>query len=78
MKETRNISRTFAMVPGLVVGVLWVVAALGVLWVASRGAAHDESGWVLGFGLVGTLLLAAGGAALIGTWWHNTRVNRRH
>lgn len=67
------------MAPGLLIGALWVATALGILWVASKGAAHDESGWLLGFGLVGTLLLAAGVAALFGTWWHHARVKRdRH
>lgn len=78
MRETTNISRTFALVPGLVIGAVWVVLAGLALWMSARGYAHDRSGWGLGWGLVGTLLMGAGLAALIGSWWHNSRVNPHH
>jgi hypothetical protein len=38
----------------------------------------DRSDWGLGWGIVGFFLLAAALSALVGTWWHNFRVTRRH
>lgn len=79
MKETRDFPRLAAIVPGLLVGVLWLAMAAAAISTSARGYAHDRSGWGLGWGIVGFFLLAAGLAALVGTWWHNFRVNRpRH
>jgi hypothetical protein len=38
---------------------------------------NDRGDWALAWGLVGVLLLAAGLAAMIGTWYHQTRVAAR-
>jgi hypothetical protein len=79
MQETRDIPRLAAIVPGFVIGVLWLAMAATALWSSARGYANDRSGWGLGWGLVGVLLLGAALAALVGTWWHNFRVRRpRH
>lgn len=79
MKETRDFPRLVAIVPGLVIGVLWLAMAAAAISTSARGYAHDRSGWGLGWGIVGFFLLAAGLAALVGTLWHNFRVNRaRH
>lgn len=63
---------------GIVVGVLWLLMAAATLWSAIRGAANGREDWALAWGLVGGLLLVAGLAAIIGTWWHETRVRARH
>lgn len=78
MKETRNISRLAATVPGFIVGLVWLAMAAAAIWTSARGYAFDRSGWGLGWGIVGFFLLAAALAALVGTWWHNFRVHRRH
>lgn len=63
---------------GIVVGVLWLVMAGTSIWSALRGAANDRGDWALAWGLVGGLLLVAGLAAILGSWWHETRVHRDH
>jgi len=61
---------------GIVVGVLWLIMAGTSIWSAMRGAANHREDWALAWGLVGGLLLIAGLAAIIGSWWHETRVRR--
>lgn len=74
MKETKPTPKAVAMVPGLVIGVLWLAMAAAAITSSLQGYANQRSDWGLGWGLVGFFLLAAGIAALIGTWWHNARV----
>jgi hypothetical protein len=76
MKETRSISRMAAMVPGFLIGLLWLGMAGAVISTAARGYANGRSGWGLGWGLVGFFLLAAALSALVGTWWHNFKVRK--
>jgi sterol desaturase/sphingolipid hydroxylase (fatty acid hydroxylase superfamily) len=78
MKETRSIPTLAGAVPGIIIGVLWIAMAASALWSSAQGYANDRSGWGLGWGLVGTFLLAAGIAALVGTWWHHSRVKKDH
>ena len=63
---------------GIVVGVLWLLMAGTSIWSAMRGAANDREDWALAWGLVGGLLLVAGLAAIVGSWWHENRVRRDH
>jgi tryptophan-rich sensory protein len=77
MQETRPFPRLLAIVPGFVIGILWIALAAAALYSAARGYAHDRSDWGLGWGIVGVFLLAGGIAALVGTWWHNFRVVSR-
>lgn len=67
-----------ALAAGFGIGLLWVVFAVAVLISAIRAYANDRSDWFNVWGLVGVLLLAAGIAAMVGTWWHQTRVVRDH
>ena len=69
---------TGALAAGFGIGILWVIMAITSLWSAARGFANDRSDWGLAWGLVGILLLAAGSAAMIGTWWHQTRNTEDH
>ena len=71
-------ARPKVMGTGLVVGVLWLLMAGTSIWSALRGAANDRGDWALAWGLVGGLLLVAGLAAIVGTWWHENRVRRDH
>lgn len=61
---------------GFGIGVLWILMAASALWAMFRGARLDRGDWALGWGLVGGLLLLAGAAAIVGTWWHLNRVLR--
>ncbi|MGH7475197.1 MAG: hypothetical protein ACRELD_02815 [Longimicrobiales bacterium] len=66
-----------AWVAGIGVGLVWIAMAAASLYSAARGYANHRYDWGLAWGLVGVLLLAAGIAALVGTWWHRTRVLSR-
>ena len=71
-------ARPKVMGTGIVVGALWLLMAGTSIWSAMRGAANDRGDWALAWGLVGGLLLVAGLAAIVGTWWHENRVHRDH
>lgn len=76
MKETESLSKAVAWLPGLVIGLLWLAMAFVTLASSIRGYGNARSDWGLGWGLVGFFLLVGGLSALVGTWWHNTRVGR--
>lgn len=78
MRETSPFPRLLAVIPGFIVGALWIAMATAALISSARGYAHQRTDWGLGWGIVGVLLLAAGVAAIAGTWWHNYRVTRHH
>ena len=63
-----------ALAAGFGIGITWILVALFCLYSAMKGAANDRPDFALAWGLVGVLLLGAGGAALVGTWWHQFRV----
>jgi len=69
---------TAALATGFGIGILWVVMAVTSFWSAARGFANDRSDWGIAWGLVGILLLGAGIAAMVGTWWHQTRHDDDH
>lgn len=69
-------SRTAIMIIAAVLGVLWIVLATASLISAFQGLAAERHDWLIGWGLVGVLLLGAGAAALVGTWNHLFRVTR--
>jgi hypothetical protein len=71
---TEGPQNTAALGAGFGVGIFWIVMALTALWSSVRGYANQRDDWGLAWALVGILLLAAGLAAMIGTWWHLTRV----
>jgi hypothetical protein len=56
------------------VGILWWLMAATSLYSSFRGYSNGRFDWGLTWGLIGMLLLAAGTAAMVGTWWHLTRV----
>jgi hypothetical protein len=67
---------TIALGAGFGIGLLLLGLGVASLWSAARGFLNQRHDWGLAFGLVGVLLAAAGVAALVGTWWHQTRVLR--
>lgn len=73
---------TAALGAGFGIGILWIIMAFTSLWSGVRGYMNDRADWGLAWTLVGVLLLAAGSAAMIGTWYHQTRAlgddERRH
>lgn len=63
---------------GLTIGVLWLAMAATTLLSSYQGYQNDRRDWGLAWGLVGMLLLGAGLAAIVGTWWHYRRVLKHH
>ena len=76
MKETKPMPKAVATLPGFIIGLLWLAVALANIWTSYQGYANGRSDWGLGWGLVGFFLLAAALSALVGTWWHNSKVAR--
>jgi len=65
---------TTALAVGFGVGILWLIMAALSLWSSFRGYANERWDWGLIWLIIGLLMLAAGLASMIGTWWHQTRV----
>ena len=62
------------MAVGVIIGVAWIAMAVAALTTAASGVNEGRLDWVVGWGLVGVLLLTAGSISIIGTWWHQFRV----
>ncbi len=58
------------------IGLLWIAMGAWSLASAIEGWQNDRFDWLMGWGLVGGLLLLAGVAAAAGTWNHLYRVLR--
>lgn len=58
------------------IGLLWIAMGAWSLASAIEGWRNDRFDWLMGWGLVGGLLLLAGVAAAAGTWNHLYRVLR--
>ena len=69
---------TVALAAGFGIGILWVVMAITSFWSAARGFLNDRTDWGVTWALVGLLLLAAGIASMVGTWWHQTHDEESH
>lgn len=65
---------TTALATGFGIGILWLLMAGTCAWTAVRGWSNNRPDWGLIWGVVAFLLAAAGTAAMVGTWWHLTRV----
>jgi hypothetical protein len=74
MPDSSGPQNTTALAAGFGIGVLWLLMAASCLWTAFRGYANGRPDWALVWSLVGVLLAAAGIAAMVGTWIHQTRV----
>lgn len=64
-----------ALAAGFIIGVLWLIMAATSIWSAVRGYLNERYDWALLWGMVGLLIGAAGVGAMVGTWWHLTRVH---
>jgi uncharacterized membrane protein len=64
---------TTALGVGFGIGIVWWIMGITSLWSSARGYANERYDWGLAWGLVGLLLLAAGTAAMVGTWRHLSR-----
>lgn len=71
-------SRTTIMGIGAAIGILWIAMAAAALISAAEGARNGRLDWLFGWGLVGVLLLAAGVAAIGGTYIHQYRLKDEH
>ena len=67
-----------ALAFGFGIGVLWLAMAFWCLFNGIKGYANHRTDYGLIWTVVGVLLLGAGGAALIGTWWHQYPLKQRH
>ncbi|MBI4544311.1 MAG: hypothetical protein HY703_03865 [Gemmatimonadetes bacterium] len=76
-RGTAGMRSSVIMAIGGAIGALWVAMAASALWSSFRGFQNQRLDWGLGWGLVGVLLLAAGVAAVVGTWWHVYRIGQR-
>jgi hypothetical protein len=66
-----------ALAAGFGIGVLWIAMAIWCFAAAIKGFNDGRNDYGLVWSIVGTLLAGAGGAALVGTWWHNFALPRR-
>ena len=62
-----------ALLAGFGIGLSWIAMALFVLVHAARGFSDQRPDYGVAWAASGLLLLAAGVASLIGTWWHLLR-----
>lgn len=76
--KSNGITRTLAYAFGFGLGTAWIAIAIYVLVSAANGFRNDRLDWGVGWGIVGLFLLAAGTCAIVGTWWHQNRVLKRH
>lgn len=67
----------FALAAGFGIGVTWIALALWCVLAAVKGFNDSRSDYGAVWAIVGVLLLGAGLAALVGTWWHQFALPRR-
>lgn len=67
-----------ALAAGFGIGVTWIGLALWCFMAALKGFGDSRSDYGVVWSIVALLLLGAGLAALVGTWWHQFALPRRH
>jgi len=67
-----------ALAAGFGIGVLWIAMALWCLFSAMNGFSNHRPDYGAAWTLVGVLLLGAGAASIVGTWWHVLRTPPVH
>jgi hypothetical protein len=72
-----NKANPLALAVGFGIGVLWIAMAFWAFASSIKGFNDARSDYGLVWSVVGVLLLAAGGSALVGTWWHQFALPRR-
>jgi hypothetical protein len=73
MSHNGDHANKLAVLVGSGIGIVWIAMALFAISKSIAGLNDRRPDFGLAWGLVGVLLLAAGGSALVGTWWHNLR-----
>lgn len=73
-----NEPNKLALAAGFGIGVLWILTALWCLISGFKGFSHSREDYGLVWTLVGVLLLGAGSAAIVGTYWHQFVLKRRY
>ena len=72
-----NKANPLALAAGFGIGVIWIAIAVWCLAAAFKGFGDARNDYGLVWSIVGVLLLGAGTAALVGTWWHQFALPRR-
>jgi hypothetical protein len=67
-----------ALAAGFGIGLAWLATALFCLTMGIKGYGNHRTDYGLVWSVIGVLLLGAGVAALIGTWWHQFPLKRGH
>ena len=67
-----------ALAAGFGIGVMWIVMALWCLKSAVDGFSDSREDYGLVWAIVGALLLGAGIAAVVATYWHQFVLKRRY
>jgi hypothetical protein len=75
-RSLTDMRKSAVMAIGGGIGLLWIAMAVVSLLSAIEGLRNARFDWLMGWGLVGGLLLLAGVAAVAGTWNHLYRVVR--
>lgn len=66
-----------ALGAGFGIGVVWIAMGVWCLISGITGYSNHRTDYGLIWTVVGVLLLGAGSAALVGTWWHQFVLKRR-
>ncbi|MGQ0813798.1 MAG: hypothetical protein ACT4O1_04975 [Gemmatimonadota bacterium] len=78
MATNGNEPNKLALAAGFGIGAAWTAMALWCIAAGIEGFRAGRSDYGLIWTVVGVLLLGAGGAAAIGTWWHQFVLKRRY
>ena len=73
-----NSPNRLALAVGFGIGGIWLAMGLWCVVNGINGYANDRTDYGFIWTLVGVLLLGGGLAALIGTWWHQFPLKRKH
>ena len=71
-----NAPNKLALAAGFGIGITWVALAIWCLVHGIKGYSNARTDYGLIWTVTGVLLLGAGMAALIGTWWHQFPLKR--
>lgn len=72
-----NEPNKLALAAGFGIGVMWILMALWCLKSGITGFSDGREDYGLVWTVTGVLLFGAGGAAIVGTYWHQFVLKRR-
>lgn len=76
--DTNGRPNKLALAAGFGIGALWIAMALWCLAHGIEGYSNDRTDYGFIWTVIGVLLLGGGTAAIVGTWWHQYPLKRRH